>query len=385
MKWKRRLLRYGLPAVVVWLAASHFLARPALESWLRKRFLGEPGVAFAIFWPHFAVTGFGVHVEAEHHVLHASRVHADLSVWSLFGARLVKSATITSLRARFAEGEELRLLRTAEEGDSAGEDANVDPARMPPLRFEDPEIRLDSKRAFSTTALVVEQTGDRVLDVTVEAGVVAGIPFEKLTGQIMRRGDRLLLGSLKVRAFNGLLSGFIDIDTTDTGEVNGELECYAVETRRVWLTYDLPYAEKRRGDLSGSVIFKSTGFSLDALRGKGKLKLDRGEFFSPLSFKVFLVLKVPSAEEAPIHRAELDFSFENGILFLERSRAYARDFHLDARGLMTFAGQVDLEVRHAGTTVAIRGTIEDPDVTVLPLDYITLPFDRLFRERIKGR
>jgi len=67
-------------------------------------------------------------------------------------------------------------------------------ARMPPLRFEDPEIRLDSKRAFSTTALVVEQTGDRVLDVTVEAGVVAGIPFEKLTGQIMRRGDRLLLG-----------------------------------------------------------------------------------------------------------------------------------------------------------------------------------------------
>lgn len=385
MKWKRRLLRYGLPAVVVWLAASHFFARPALESWLRKKFLGEPDVAFAIFWPHFAVTGFGIHVKAEHHELHASRVHFDLSVWSLFGARPVKSATVTSLRARFAEGKPLKLFRTAAEGDDAGEDANVDPARVPPLRFDDPEIRLDSKQAFSTTALVIDQTGDRVLDLTAEAGVVAGIPFEKLTCQIMRRGARLLLGSLKVRAFNGLLSGFVDIDTTDTGEVNGELEYYAVETRRVWLTYDLPYAEKRRGDLSGKVAFQSTGFSLDALRGTGKLRLDRGEFFSPLSFKVFLVLKVPTAEEAPIHQAELEFSFENSVLFLERGRAYARDFHLDARGLMTFAGQVDLEVRHAGTTVAIRGTVEDPDVTVLPLDYITLPFDRLFRQRIKSR
>ncbi len=385
MRWKRRLLWYGLPAVVLWLAASHFLARPALESWLRERFSGEPDVAFALIWPHFAVTGFGVDIEAAHHTLHASRVHVDLRVWSLFGARPVKSAGITGLRARIEEGEPLNLFRTAEEGDEAGDDADLDPVRLPPLQFVDPEIRLDDKRVFTTEELVIEQTGDRVLDFTAEPGVVAGIPFEKLTGQLIPRGERLLVANLKVRAFNGLISGFVDVDTSHAGEVNGEMEWYAVEAGRIWRTYSLPYAEKRRGDLSGTVIFSSSGFSMRALRGKGTFKLDHGEFFSPLSFEVFLVLKVPSAKEAPLNRAELTFSFEKGIVYLERGRAYARDFHLDAQGLMTFGGQVDLEIRHAGTTVAVRGKVEDPDVTVLPLDHVTLPFDRLFRERIKTR
>jgi hypothetical protein len=31
----------------------------------------------------------------------------------------------------------------------------------------------------------------------------------------------------------------------------------------------------------------------------------------------------------------------------------------------------------------VRGTLESPTVRVLPLDHITLPFDRLFRERIE--
>jgi len=297
----------------------------------------------------------------------------------------VKSATITGLRVRIEEGQPFRLFRTAAEGDKAGDDADLDPTRFPPLRFTDPCVRLDHKRAFTTEELDIKQTGERVLDLVAGPGSLAGVPFEKATGQLMPRGKRLLVNSLKVRAFNGLISGFVDIDTEHAVEVNGEMDWFAVEAGRIWRTYSLPYAEKRRGDLSGKVIFSSSGFSRDLLRGKGTLKLERGEFFSPLSFEVFLVLSVPSAKEAPLNRAEFTFSFEKGMAYLERGRAYARDFHLDAQGLMSFDGRVDFEVRHAGTTVAVRGTVEHPDVTVLPLDHITLPFDRLFRERIKTR
>jgi len=150
----------------------------------------------------------------------------------------------------------------------------------------------------------------------------------------------------------------------------------------VWWRYGLPFAEKRNGDLSGHVVFRADRPAWDALKGKGTMRLTRASFYSPLSFKVFLILKVPVAVEAPITDAEMTFSFEKSFFYLERARGNARGFHLDAQGIASFDGVCDLEVGHAGTTVSVTGRLEDPDVTVLPFNHITAPFHRLFRERI---
>ncbi|MHC4932022.1 MAG: hypothetical protein ACYTGV_07530, partial [Planctomycetota bacterium] len=249
------------------------------------------------------------------------------------------------------------------------------------LRTEEGNIT----RVFCTDRLAVLQEGDRVYDMVAGRGGLVGVPFERLTARLVTRADHLVLSGMKVRAFNGMVAGFVDVDMQRAGAVNGEVEWRYVEASRIWKAYELPYAEKRRGDLQGRLVFSASRPALDALKGKGRLRLTNADFFSPLSFKVFLVLKIPVASEAPINRAEMVYSFEKSLAYVEQARAYAREFELDGKGIVSFGGEVDLEVDHAGTTVAVGGTVTDPDVTVLPFDHVTLPFDRMFRDRIGER
>lgn len=383
---RRRWWRYVALAVVAWLALSYFVVRPALREFLRDRFEGEPTVRFALLWPHMTATGFGVTVEAEHHTLSASRVSVGLNPIGLFGGRLVRSVRVAGFGVDVEEGERLRLFRSGTStGDSASAEADLDPVRLPPIRFGDPVVRVGEQRVFSCGRVEFRQDGDATYAIETDAGVLTGVPFERLTTRMMLRGDHLILGNVKLRSFNGIASGYVDIDLSGVGRANGEVEWFGLEAERVWRTYDLPYAEKRRGDLAGRMVFSTTRFDLMDLKGTGKVTMKRASFFSPLSFKVFFVLKIPAAQEAPINRAEIAFSFEKGIAYVERARAYAREFDLRIRGLVTFDGKVDFEVDHAGTTVAVRGPLEDPTIKVLPLDALTLPFDRLFREKVAAR
>jgi len=389
-RWRRRGVWAGL-VLLAWLALSQFVVRPAIRAQLERRFAGEATIRFAIVWPNLVATSFGVRIEAKHHTLRASRVSVDINPMALFGDRLVDGIHVADLVAEIDEGERIGLFRpvTPSEGAAASGDDDLDPVRVAPLTFSDPAVVLrdgDSrKRVFSAAALTLTQTGEGAYGIDTEPGVLAGIPFEKLTARMMPRGDRLILGRVKMRSFGGVIAGFFDVDLRAAGRLNGELEWYVLEAERIWRHYDLWYAEKRRGDLSGRMVFSAHAFSPRAFKGTGTVRLAHAEFFSPLSFKVFLVLKIPAAQEAPIHRAEFSFSFEKGVVYLEKGRGYAREFDLAVRGLATFEGEIDLEVRHAGTTVAVRGPMGDPSVHVLLLDAVTLPFDRLFRERIRDR
>jgi hypothetical protein len=180
-----------------------------------------------------------------------------------------------------------------------------------------------------------------------------------------------------------MVAGMLDVDTARAGGFNGEVEWKFVEVDEVWRTYGLPYAEKRKGDLGGKVVFEAERVALEALRGKGEMTLDNAAFFSPLSFRVFLVMKVPVAAEAPLSRGTMTFSFEGSRFYLEDARFEARDFALDGQGIVSFAGGCDLEVSHAGTVVAVSGRIDEPTITVLPFSALTAPVDRIFRERVK--
>jgi len=384
---RRGSLRLLVPLLFLgWLALSHFVVRVRLERWLQETFAGRAAVDWALVRPDLEVVAFGVHVESESSHLTARRVRLRLNPWALLGGPAIRAVRVDGLDANIVEGAPLRLLREEEAQPGAGgEGVDLDPVRLPPLGFLGVSVHLGQRALFSTTEVRVRQTGDRNFDVTVGAGRLWGMAFEKLTTRLIPRAGHLVLGDFKLRAFNGMLGGVVDIDLDHAGAVNGEIDARFLEVERIWRRYGLPDAEKHRGDLSGRVVFKAARPALSALRGAGSLQLRRARFYSPLSFQVLLVLKVPAADEALLSGGEMRFSFEKGLLYLEEGRFRAHDFSLDAQGIISFEGRGDLEVRHAGTTVAVRGPLGDPEIKVLPLDAVTGPFDGLFRERVKGK
>lgn len=381
------------PALLAgWLLLSHFVVRARIEGWLGKTFRGDAEVSWAVLWPDFDATAFGVKVETAHHRLVASRVVVGLRPLAFFGGPMVDGVEVVGLRGEFDEGEPVEILRVpaSEEGVHAGEKtaAPSGPPRAPPLRFVEPEVYLrrtdgPPRRVFAAERLEATQVGDLTYRLEALSGSLAVVPFEKLTARLIPRAGHLLLSRMRLRAFNGMVAGMLDVDTASAGGFNGEAEWRFVEVDEVWTTYGLPYAEKRKGDLAGRVVFQGDRVALEALKGKGEMSLENAAFFSPLSFKVFLVLKVPVAAEAPLTRGSMTFSFEESRFYLEESRFEARDFELLGQGIVAFAGGCDLEVKHAGTVVAVSGRIEEPTITVLPFSAITAPLDRIFRERVR--
>ncbi len=375
-----------------WLLLSHFVVRAKIEMWLGKTFRGTAEVKWAVLWPNFDATAFGASVVTEHHRIEASRVVVGIRPLAFFGGPMVDGVEVVGLRGDFDEGEPVELLRVpaGEEGVPAGEEGGAPsaPPRAPPLRFVEPEVYLrrpagPPRRVFAAERLDATQIGDLTYRLEATGGSLAVVPFEKLTARLIPRAGHLLLSRLRLRAFNGMVAGMVDVDTASAGGFNGEAEWRFVEVDEVWTTYGLPYAEKRKGDLGGKVVFQGDRVALDALKGKGEMSLENAAFFSPLSFRVFLVLKVPVAAEAPLTRGSMTFSFEDSKFYLEAARFEARDFELDGQGVVSFAGGCDLEVSHAGTVVAVSGRIEEPTITVLPFSAITAPLDRIFRERVR--
>jgi hypothetical protein len=388
-----RLLFAAATLVAGWLLLSHLVVRARVEAWLRKTFRGDAEVRWALLWPDFDATAYGVTLETAHHKIEASSILVGLKPFAFFGGRSVDRVEVRGLRGEFDEGEPVELLNVpaTEEGVSAGEEAPTLPVavpRAPPLVFTDPEIHLRSSdgrrsRVFSADRLEATQVGDLTYRVKAGEGSLSVIPFEGFTARIIPRAGHMLLSRLRLRAFHGMFAGMLDVDTARAGGFNGEAEWRFVEVDEVWTTYALPYAEKRRGDLSGKVVFQADRVALDALKGKGEIRLENASFYSPLSFRVFLVLKVPVAAEAPLTRGSMAFSFEDSRFYLEESRFEARDFALSGQGLASFEGGVDLEISHAGTVVAVSGQIEDPKITVLPFSAVTAPVNRIFRERVR--
>ncbi len=385
--WKRRLRRALLVALPCWLLLCGLVVRPRLARFLSETFEGETSVAFAIVWPHLDVTAFGLSVKAGHHALSAPLAHVDTRPLGLLGARPVNAVSVRGLSARFEEDSDARIFRAAEGGGGGG--APGAPARIPPLRFDGVTVELarrggETRTLFTGARVDVTQAGESLFRIAAADGTLLPLPYERLTARLLPRGGRLLVDDLKVRALNGIARGYLDIDARDAGAFNGEVEWRFVEIEEIWRTFGLPFAEKRRGDLSGSVVFEAGRPALRALKAKGSLRLERGRFYSPVSFKIFLVLGLPVLDESWIHGGEIAFSVEEGLCHLEEVKVRGGDYALEGRGILAFTGEADLEMRHGGTTLAVSGPIEDPSVRVLPLSGLTVPFDRLFRERVRA-
>ncbi len=399
-KKKRWRLRIGvtlLCLVVAWVLFSHLVVRRAAVAWLDKHYVGEARVPFVILWPWMDADAFGVTLEADdgnyEHTLTASRVSVDLDVFGLFGGGAVKEIHVTGLRGLIREGSDLELFKSRRAGTGtaieAGDDVDLDPPTIPPIRFTGPRIDVvdDQGRrrelVRADTALL-EQRDARSFKLIMTRGVIAYVPFEKLKTRLVPRRDRLLVDRFKIHAFDGLAEGYLEIRRKGTGDerVNGQLEWRSVELRDVARTYGLSHAEEMDGRLQGEVVFQGKSLAPSELKGKGRIKLTDGNFVSPVTLQVVLVLDIPVDRPSVFSRAEATFSFEGRRIYIEAAKGYGSSFDLTGQGIVTFGGFADLEVTHHTTTVAVTGKLNRPRVKILPLNHITRPFERLFRERL---
>ena len=177
---------------------------------------------------------------------------------------------------------------------------------------------------------------------------------------------------------------YLEIRRRGSGDerVNGQVEWHSVELLDVARTYGLPHAEEMDGRLQGEIVFQGKSLAPSELKGKGRIKLTDGNFVSPVTLQVVLVLDLPVDRPLVFSRAEATFSFEGRRIYVEAAKGYGSSFDLTAQGIVTFGGFADLEVTHHTTTVAVTGKLDRPKVKILPLNHITRPFDRLFRERL---
>jgi len=384
----RRIWAWLGLATLLWLLVGHFVLSSIAVRWAAEHLEGRARVSFAILWPWLDVGIYGAGVEAGSHRVEAKSISLAISPLGLLRGNPVAAVRFSGLRGEVKEGESLRLFRADAEARGGGGEPSA--PRAPPILVSDGRVLLVRRDGGRTPILTAEsisllRTPERALAFESTLGVFLTVPYERLKTRVVSRGSHLLLGGLKIHALDGLIEGLLDVDRGQLGAVNGELAWHGVELSNLAQVYALPRKERLQGRLRGSVVFEGPALALAELKGKGWIELSDGNFESPISLKVVLVLKLPVARPSLFHSGRLGFSFERSLLYLEEGRGQGTSFDLAGRGLLGFDGAVDLEVTHGSTTVAVRGTLEAPEATLLPLNEVTRPFDRLFRERIEAR
>lgn len=386
--WKRRWFHALAVGLIVWGALCHFVARRQVQNWLGENMAGTGHVPVAILWPWMEVQAFGVSVQAPQHSLRASRVTVSVNPLGLLGDRPVHRVHVHGLRAVFHEGTGFQVFKEGESKEQAQAvrtEANLDPPWMPVVLFTDPVVRVreksgaDSHRLHAQTA-ELQRHGELEYRLTMRNGTLRTVPFEKLSADLIPRAGRLLVDRLKMHSFDGLLEGFMDIGPGADSAINGKLTARSVELSALGRAYGFAYVEELDGRVEGEVVFRGRTISARHLEGKGRFKLLDGNFVSPVSMEVVLVLKLPVSRPSVFRSGDVIVSFGGGRIYVEKATARGSSFNLEGQGIVTMDGHLDLEVTHSMTAVSVTGTFADPEVTILPVHHVTRAFDRLFRE-----
>jgi len=390
--WKRRLLVIGLLSVIAcWLYFGHRLVAPGLRVELTESIGLKTEVGFVLIGPDLNLYAYDVRFEAEGLEAHITWAKFVIPFSRLWGSGSTEAIRFRHLKAVVDRNADLSFL-TERKGRGEGEDAGSEidaPLREIVGRHIDIRVR-DLATGEEAPLLVTERvaalreaSGDYRLE--IGEGVVGDVPFDDAVMRIVPAHEHLLVKEFRMRTFDGIVGGLLDLHLKRAGSYNGEVEWHLLDVNRICRHYGVPHAQKRHGRLEGSFRFHSTGPLLRQLQGSGELRMERARFWSPVSFKVFVVLGLPSLEESWLSHARLQLTMEDGRVYLERGSIRGGDFELDVIGIAELDGDCDMEVSFRGTTLAIRGNLADPDVKVLPLDAVTLPFDRLFRKRLRDR
>jgi len=390
--WKRRLLLGAVPVVIgCWLFFGHRIAEPGLRADLTRSLGLETEIGFVLFGPDLNLYAYDVRFTAEGLDARVPWAQFVIPFSRLWGRGSTEAIRFRHLDVVVDEQADLSFL-TERKGRGEGEgetDTGDSPLREVVGQHIDIRVR-DRTTGIESPLLVTkrvsatrEESGDYRLEIA--KGAAGGFPFDDAVMRIVPSHGHLLVTDFKLRAFDGIVGGLLDIHLASAGRYNGEIEWHLMDVNRICHYYDVPHAAERTGRLEGSLRFHASGPLLRQLKGSGEVRLRQARFWSPVSFKVFVVLGLPSLEESWLSGAEVKLSMEDGLIYLERGTIRSPEFELELIGLAELDGDCDMEVSYRGTTLAIRGNLADPDVKVLPLDAVTLPFDRLFRKRLKKR
>jgi len=393
-RWIPRLL-VGLALLVVaaWMVGGHRLIAPGLRAELREATGIEPTIGFVLVGPDLNLYAYDIRFEDDRIDAHIPWAKFEIPLRKLWGSGRTRAVRIRQLQVQVRAQADLtglgRASRAAPEAPGAAPPVAAPP---PEIICDELEIRLEDDDGATTPMLLADWVTARprtANDIEVEAGPgrAGRVPFDGITTSVVPAAGHLLVSDFKMRTFGGLVDGMLDIHLGRAGRFNGEVTWHLLEAEEFCRQFGLAYAEKREGKLAGELRFDAATPRLRALKGSGSVRLERARFWSPITFKVIGLglVGMPSREESWIHRAEASFSIERALLFVESGFVRGADYELEVQGIFDLEGACDLEAEYRGTTLAIRGELEDPEVRVLPLNAVTVPFDRLYRERLDKR
>lgn len=167
-------------------------------------------------------------------------------------------------------------------------------------------------------------------------------------GQVIIRGDRVLVNDLSMRAFGGPLASRFDFSK---GRLSGEVSWTKVGLPEVASTYGVHL--NGGGTTTGRIEFTCMDGKIGTLSGKGLIGLEQAELFSvpvfgPLSKLVATALGDRRAGHERAKDAFLNFQIQRGILS-------SNDFHTSTSSLVfTGDGSIDLATRNIDMTVRMN-------------------------------
>ncbi len=392
LRWKLGLtIVLGLAVIATWLIGGHRILEPSLRAELAESIGIEPRIGFVLLGPDLNIYAYDVRFDAPGLRARVPWMKFEIPVQKLWGSGSTRAVHFRDLHAVVREETDLSFIGSPNPDDRPAEQEQDSDGGLRELVGERVQIFLEQIEGNKLVPLLVTDRFEarrlkrRSIAVEIGPGESGWVPFRGATMRVVPTPGHLIVSDFKLRAFGGLVGGLLDLHLEHAGRYNGEVEWHLFDIREICRTYAVPYAEKRRGKCAGRIRFHAWGPLLKQWRGSGEIRMHDAHFWSPITFKVFGVLGMPARQESWLHSGELGFTVENGLVYLERGTLRGGEYVLDLQGIADLDGACDMELSYRGTTIAIRGTFDSPVVKILPLDAITLPFDRLFRTRLRER
>ncbi len=174
------------------------------------------------------------------------------------------------------------------------------------------------------------------------------LPVDRVSANLLFTDDRLQLGNVAGKLFNGVIKGTADISLAKNDKhYQANLAVEGVDFPRVADLY-FKY-ETARGQLSGAFDWTGQGSEARSLRGKGSARVIEGDIFAipifgPLS-GIFSAI-IPGTGYTLAHKANASFTVKDGVIHTDDFKVSANLFSMVGHGDVRFIDdKLDFDIR----------------------------------------
>src|SRR5205814_8337728 len=206
------------------------------------------------------------------------------------------------------------------------------------------------------------------LEITVDGGNVMDydflrktLPFDRASGRLLFTHDRLQIVDLLGALLTCTVRGNADISLAKNDpHYRANISVGEIDFPRLT---DLYYNYKTaHGQLSGSYEFTGLGSDPRTMRGRGKVEVTNGDVFAiPIFGPLSGILNhiVPGSGYSIAHKADAEFTVENGIIHNERFEA--------AGSLFSMLGNGDIHFLDDKLNFNLRLDMKGPGILLMPM------------------